>query len=568
MNASVVDGPCRRASTVFAAVIIAALGLAGFADASFTSAAARGTTVFDCQDPDHQGQTLTETERSAVTAAIDVLATIAESEVPGIGACVDELRGLLENHRIASEAGVSTNVTTTLPDGFVGGNAMAEAIHVHADFTSWPVQVQAAALAHAWRHAAQTDFSGAFEAACLQWEFDCLVALGQDAAGQPGRPRHDLVAKALAAQQTAPTTPPSGAGRPTAGGVIRQHQGAQYAVFSDAGDPNLYILPPGLGETFTHALSMEVPYNLVVFETGGRTYVIVSGFNASTSTGVLQAFRVLGNGSTLQAVYTTPYPGKQPFSLALSPTTGRLYMLCCSCNVIWILDDLEPAGSPDGVPDTLVTFFSDTALGDALAIALDTFAGHAGDSLFVDDRDTRGRCAVVVGDGRVVHSDTDGDGDADTYTTGFSWRDHVAVVPGYTARPAVDDTLVDVFGGAGVDVEVHVVDGDGVPLEHVGSATVAPTKNTATVMLSRPLARCERIRAFDLDHAWTAPPFVQPVAIDGDVNDDRDVGFADILAVIGAWGPCAGCPADVDDSGDVGFADILAVIGAWGSCPP
>ncbi|MCP3905005.1 MAG: hypothetical protein GY715_15385 [Planctomycetes bacterium] len=53
-----------------------------------------------------------------------------------------------------------------------------------------------------------------------------------------------------------------------------------------------------------------------------------------------------------------------------------------------------------------------------------------------------------------------------------------------------------------------------------------------------------------------------------DLDDSGDVGFGDILQVIGAWGPCGvPCPEDLDSSGDVGFGDILQVIGAWGPCP-
>ncbi|MCP3904649.1 MAG: hypothetical protein GY715_13565, partial [Planctomycetes bacterium] len=52
-----------------------------------------------------------------------------------------------------------------------------------------------------------------------------------------------------------------------------------------------------------------------------------------------------------------------------------------------------------------------------------------------------------------------------------------------------------------------------------------------------------------------------------DLSGNGAVDFADILAIIGAWGPCSGCDADLDESGDVGFGDILVVIGAWGSCP-
>jgi hypothetical protein len=53
-----------------------------------------------------------------------------------------------------------------------------------------------------------------------------------------------------------------------------------------------------------------------------------------------------------------------------------------------------------------------------------------------------------------------------------------------------------------------------------------------------------------------------------DLNGNGNVDFADILAIIAAWGPCVGeCPEDLNGNGQVDFADILAVIGAWGSCP-
>ncbi|MCP3903876.1 MAG: hypothetical protein GY715_09595 [Planctomycetes bacterium] len=53
----------------------------------------------------------------------------------------------------------------------------------------------------------------------------------------------------------------------------------------------------------------------------------------------------------------------------------------------------------------------------------------------------------------------------------------------------------------------------------------------------------------------------------GDLDGSGDIGFGDILQVIGAWGPCPpACPADVDHSNDVGFGDILDLVGLWGPC--
>ncbi|NNF41745.1 MAG: hypothetical protein HKN62_01630 [Phycisphaerales bacterium] len=53
-----------------------------------------------------------------------------------------------------------------------------------------------------------------------------------------------------------------------------------------------------------------------------------------------------------------------------------------------------------------------------------------------------------------------------------------------------------------------------------------------------------------------------------DLDGSGDVGFADLLTILAAWGPCPGCPADLDGSGDVGFTDLLSALAAWGACGP
>jgi len=59
----------------------------------------------------------------------------------------------------------------------------------------------------------------------------------------------------------------------------------------------------------------------------------------------------------------------------------------------------------------------------------------------------------------------------------------------------------------------------------------------------------------------------------GNVDGNGVVNVGDLLAVIGAWGPCADpnvCPADIAPPGGndvVNVQDLLAVIGAWGACP-
>ena len=63
---------------------------------------------------------------------------------------------------------------------------------------------------------------------------------------------------------------------------------------------------------------------------------------------------------------------------------------------------------------------------------------------------------------------------------------------------------------------------------------------------------------------YTAPVPACP----NDVTADRVVGFADLLAVLSAWGGCAeSCDADVTHDAFVDFSDLLSVLSSWGECP-
>jgi hypothetical protein len=55
-------------------------------------------------------------------------------------------------------------------------------------------------------------------------------------------------------------------------------------------------------------------------------------------------------------------------------------------------------------------------------------------------------------------------------------------------------------------------------------------------------------------------------ACPADLDGSGTVDVFDLLALLGAWGPCAGCPADLDGSGSVDVFDLLALLGAWGDC--
>lgn len=51
-----------------------------------------------------------------------------------------------------------------------------------------------------------------------------------------------------------------------------------------------------------------------------------------------------------------------------------------------------------------------------------------------------------------------------------------------------------------------------------------------------------------------------------DLDESGDIGFGDVLIILGTWGPCAGCPEDLDGDGEVGFGDALLLLSNWGPC--
>jgi hypothetical protein len=62
-----------------------------------------------------------------------------------------------------------------------------------------------------------------------------------------------------------------------------------------------------------------------------------------------------------------------------------------------------------------------------------------------------------------------------------------------------------------------------------------------------------------------------PANVATGAGSENDVDVDDLLAIISAWGPCAGsCPANVatgaGSENDVDVDDLLAIIGAWGPC--
>jgi len=70
------------------------------------------------------------------------------------------------------------------------------------------------------------------------------------------------------------------------------------------------------------------------------------------------------------------------------------------------------------------------------------------------------------------------------------------------------------------------------------------------------------------DGTQTLDVALEPIEIVlGDFNGDGDVDFADLLTLLGAWGPCppppAACAPDIDGDGVVGFTDLLILLANW-----
>ena len=69
------------------------------------------------------------------------------------------------------------------------------------------------------------------------------------------------------------------------------------------------------------------------------------------------------------------------------------------------------------------------------------------------------------------------------------------------------------------------------------------------------------------DHLLVCADFRAPCA--ADLDGSGAVDFADLIALLTAWGPCprlGPCQGDLGGDGSVGFSDLLTVLSAWGPC--
>ena len=81
-----------------------------------------------------------------------------------------------------------------------------------------------------------------------------------------------------------------------------------------------------------------------------------------------------------------------------------------------------------------------------------------------------------------------------------------------------------------------------------------------------PLGVAANLGAMGLDGPLFIEFFTGPKC-KSDLSEDGVVSAADLLILLGAWGPNAGHPADFDVNGLVGANDLLRLLASWGACP-
>lgn len=196
--------------------------------------------------------------------------------------------------------------------------------------------------------------------------------------------------------------------------------------------------------------------------------------------------------------------------------------------------------------DSLSILINDTTTGFDSAVLNN--AGAAGGTLLANDIDNDGDDDLVL----IEIDDTSGDSsvvalrnDSTTLLRGRGIGNNVAMLA---------EASLGILGrGVGSDsglVGAGDIDNDGSP----------------DVVLVMPTASDYQI---SVQTAVSGSPWAPGACCTGDLDGSGDVGVDDLLALIGAWGPCgdpSDCPEDLDGSGEVDVDDLLTLIGAFGGC--
>jgi hypothetical protein len=90
-----------------------------------------------------------------------------------------------------------------------------------------------------------------------------------------------------------------------------------------------------------------------------------------------------------------------------------------------------------------------------------------------------------------------------------------------------------------------------------------PLEETVSAVLVRVVAWDQRFQSTSATSGLIT--LLPGDAVPGDINGDGVVNVVDMLALLGAWGPCPPpCPADLDGDGAVSVTDFLFLLAHWG----
>ncbi len=117
-----------------------------------------------------------------------------------------------------------------------------------------------------------------------------------------------------------------------------------------------------------------------------------------------------------------------------------------------------------------------------------------------------------------------------------------------------------IFGGLDfpdIDSEVYVPPPNGIDYQSYAIDAVTMRLDALCLAYDANLDRTEMAATFFVTFSGRA----------GDLDGDNAVGVVDLLALLGAFGPCPGpdpCLADFNGSGAVDVPDLLTILGNWG----
>jgi hypothetical protein len=285
-------------------------------------------------------------------------------------------------------------------------------------------------------------------------------------------------------------------------------------VFNDAATTEIYTID---GPTSSDLLGSGVAFVGDVNH-DGRDDVVVGAQNAGPTGGGL-AYVYSWNGAACEQLYVLD-PGSPSSNFGL-----------------WFMNGDHDVNG-DGTPDVYV---NDYAINRA-----HIFSGVDGAIIWTLSGDGTGQFGI----GRIV-DDIDGDCHADMLLA--AWISPAGAASAgkafvYSGRDgSVMDTYTHDVAGAGFGFDANGmgdVDGDGMFDHLITAASDLSSQGRAYVIAGE-----------------IAPPRA------GDLDDDGDTDFQDLLQLLGTWGPCddppAPCPGDSDCDREIGFADLLAILANW-----